>query len=195
MIETPEGWVSGRPSAETKAWAVRRQEWGDANKPNRMENVAGLQARARGFIAERFFHAFLAGVNVAFEAHGGADPLPDVEIARRAIGVRLSTRRSGTFAPRHHVYVFDDHLGHVEERFFVGYEHAADRYVLLGGVSELRVRARGSAIEKGDGLGKVGFVARMKIWALRIEELESPYLWIPAMLRRARDADAASITR
>lgn len=169
------GWWEGFSTSQLRRWAVERQEQGDRDKPNDMENVAPLQKRCRGFVAERLFHGWLAG-RVEFTPHGGTDALPDVEIASRRVGVRLCASHR-QFQPNYLIYIFDRHKGLCDERFFVGFEETTRRYLLLGGITETAFLARAEYVEAGTEMC-AGFVAVEPVWKARAYDLETPADWL-----------------
>lgn len=174
-----EDWPSIVPPPQVIAAAIRRQRYGDAVKPNNLENYASLEVRAEGFVAEMIFEAWLQHRGVPYVHHGGPDYLPDFEIGGQGIAVRCCGSL-GAFTPRHTIYVFDTHLRSAPQRFFLGCERHAGRYVLLGGCSTEQFRTSACFAEQGEEVVR-GFVASYPLWHTRVSMLAHPIEWLATL--------------
>jgi hypothetical protein len=146
--------------------------------------VAGLDARARGRLAELALRPWLVANDRDLELNGGYDTKPDAIVHGARVGIRFCGNRTH-YSPSHSVYVFDRHLTAGDEWLFVGdYSPRSDapRALLLLGACTLSELLAGRAVPAGCELVP-GFTAADPLHALRVAQLEAPVEWLRRLAR------------
>lgn len=185
-VVTLSTWPSARPPQHVLDEAERRLRDGDERKPNLLANYADATQRRQGFVAEAVFARWLDLQHARFTHDGGPNGRPDFIVEGADVALRCSAILQGPFKATHLVYVFDTHLaeGTPAQRFFVGYEKPADRYVLLGGISTRAFLGCSTSVAEG-ALVCRGFIAQFDMHVTQINNLDPPARWLNSLRARA----------